>query len=52
MARYKLVCTLGLGDILFQFILSALLTLVTFGLALPFFGYYLLRIIVSRDAPD
>jgi len=45
MVKYKLVCTLDLGDILVQFLLSLLLIAVTFGIAIPFFSYYFVRII-------
>ena len=48
MTKYKLVCTLGLGDILVQFLLWVVLVIVTLGLALPFFWYYFIRIILNH----
>ena len=48
MKRYKLVCTLNIGDILVQTLVWTLLTVVTFGLALPFFAYYFVRLIINR----
>lgn len=48
MVRYKLVCTLGIGDIAVQFLVWLLLVIVTLGLALPFFWYYFIRIIINH----
>ena len=48
MARYRLVCTLGLGSILIQLVLWTLLTLVTLGLAAPFFAYYFVRLLLNH----
>lgn len=48
MNKYKLVCTLDLGDILIQFILWLLLIAITFGIAIPFFGYYFIRLIINH----
>ena len=48
MAKYKLVCTLDLADILIQFLLWLVLIAVTFGIAIPFFGYYFVRIIINH----
>ncbi len=48
MTKYKLVCTLGLGDILVQFLLWLILIIITIGVALPFFGYYFIRIILNH----
>ncbi len=45
--KFKLVSTLGFGDVLLQTIVWILLTLITFGLALPFFGYFFLRKIIT-----
>jgi hypothetical protein len=48
MAKYKLVNTLNLGDVLVQTLIWLLLVLFTFGLALPFFAYYFLRLIINK----
>ena len=48
MKKYKVVCNLNVGDILVQTLAWSLLTVVTFGLALPFFGYYFIRLILNR----
>ena len=48
MRKYKVVCTLNLGDILVQTLVWLLLTVVTLGLALPFFSYYFVRIILNH----
>jgi hypothetical protein len=48
MAKYKLVNTLDLGDVLIQTIIWIALVLVTFGLALPFFIYYFFRLIINK----
>jgi hypothetical protein len=46
--RYRLVCALDFRDVLLQTILWLLLVLVTAGLALPFFAYYFVRLIINR----
>ena len=48
MGRYKVLCTLGVGQILVQMILWTLLTPVTFGLAAPFFAYYFVRLVLNH----
>ena len=48
MKKYKLVCSLNFGDVLVQTIIWIILTVVTFGLALPFFGYYFIRLIINK----
>ncbi len=48
MKKYKLVNTLNFGDVLVQTVLWILLTLVTFGIALPFFGYFFLKLIINK----
>jgi Kef-type K+ transport system membrane component KefB len=48
MAKYRLVNTLNLGDVLVQTIIWLVLVVVTFGLALPFFAYYFLRLIINK----
>jgi hypothetical protein len=39
---------LNFGDVLVQTVLWILLTLVTFGIALPFFGYFFLKLIINK----
>jgi hypothetical protein len=46
--KYKLVNTLNFGDVLVQTVLWILLTLVTFGIALPFFGYFFIKLIINK----
>ena len=48
MNKYKLVCTLDLGDILLQFLLWLILIAITVGLAIPFFAYYFIRLIINH----
>lgn len=48
MKKYKVVCTLNFGHILLQTILWIVLTIITVGIALPFFGYYFIRIILNH----
>lgn len=48
MAKYKLVNTLSFGDVALQTLVWILLTLITFGLALPFFGYFFLKLIINK----
>ena len=48
MTKYKFVCTVGLSDVLVQMIIWIILTVVTFGVALPFFAYYFVRMIINR----
>jgi hypothetical protein len=48
MNKYKLVCTLALGDILIQFLLWLILIAITVGFAIPFFGYYFIRLIINH----
>ncbi len=48
MAKYKLVNTLNIGDVLVQTLVWTILVVVTFGLALPFFIYYFLRLIINK----
>ena len=44
MAKYKMVCTLGLGDILVQFVLWVLLIIITFGFCIA-----VLRVLFHSD---
>lgn len=48
MAKYRLVNTLNLGDVILQTLIWLVLLLITFGLALPFFAYYFLRLIINK----
>ncbi len=48
MTKYKFVCTLGFSDILVQFCVWLVLIVVTLGLAIPFFGYYFIRLIINH----
>jgi hypothetical protein len=46
--RYRLVCSLSSGDVMLQTLLWTLLVIVTVGIALPFFAYYFIRLIINR----
>ena len=48
MAKYKLVNTLNIADVLVQTLVWTILVVVTFGLALPFFTYYFVRLIINK----
>jgi uncharacterized membrane protein YjgN (DUF898 family) len=48
MAKYRLVNTLNVGDVLLQTLVWLVLVVVTFGLALPFFAYYFIRLIINK----
>lgn len=48
MAKYKLVNTLNLGDVIVQTLIWLVIVVVTFGLAFPFFAYYFLRLIINK----
>ena len=48
MKRYRLVCSLSGWDVLLQTLLWTLLVIVTVGIALPFFAYYFVRLIINR----
>ena len=45
--RYKLVSTLGFGDVFVQTLIWLVLILITFGIALPFFAYYFVRLLIN-----
>lgn len=47
-AKYKLVNTLNLGDVILQTLVWIIITVLTCGLALPFFAYYFIRLIINR----
>lgn len=46
--KYKFVCNLGFGDVIRQTILWIALTLLTLGLALPFFAYFFFKLIINN----
>lgn len=48
MKKYKLVCKTPFSAILIQMLLWTLLTLITFGLATPFFIYYMVRMVINH----
>ncbi len=48
MAKYKLVNTLNIGDVMVQTLIWTVLIVVTFGLALPFFSYYFIRLMINK----
>ncbi|WP_150430004.1 DUF6693 family protein [Dechloromonas sp. CZR5] len=48
MKRYKFVCTLDFGDVLVQTLVWIILVVCTFGLALPFFAYFFIRLIINK----
>ena len=47
MDKYRLHSILNFSDILMQTIFWIVLVIVTFGLALPFFAYYFIRLIID-----
>jgi uncharacterized membrane protein YjgN (DUF898 family) len=48
MRRYKVVCTLHFGDVFVQTVAWVVLSVITLGVALPFFAYYFVRLILNR----
>jgi len=48
MTKYKLVNTLNIGDVLVQTLVWLVLVVFTLGLALPFFAYFFLRLIINK----
>ena len=48
MKKYKLVCDLNFGQILVQTLLWIVISVVTLGIALPFFAYYFIKIILNN----
>ena len=48
MKKYKMVCTLHFGDVLLQTLVWVVLIVITFGVALPFFMYFFLRLIINK----
>jgi hypothetical protein len=47
-AKYKLVCKLDFGDVMMQTLIWIVLVMVTLGIALPFFIYFFLRLIIHK----
>ncbi|MFQ5561838.1 MAG: DUF6693 family protein [Nitrospinota bacterium] len=48
MKRYKVVCDINSGSIFFQTVIWVVLSVSTFGLILPFFAYYFVKIILNH----
>jgi hypothetical protein len=48
MKKYKLVCTLDFGDVFAQTLIWLFLCVITLGIALPFFAYFFLRLIINK----
>ena len=48
MKKYKMVCSLDFGDVLVQTLIWIVLVVVTFGIALPFFMYFFVRLIINK----
>lgn len=46
--KYKFVCSLDFGDVLVQTLIWVVLIVCTLGLALPFFAYFFLRLIINK----
>ncbi|MDX1963269.1 MAG: DUF6693 family protein [Pirellulales bacterium] len=46
--RYRFVCTINIWSIVAQTLIWFVLSVLTVGLALPFFGYYFVRIIINH----
>lgn len=45
--KYKFVCNLGFADAFFQTLLWLILIVLTLGLAIPFFIYFFLKLIIN-----
>jgi uncharacterized membrane protein YjgN (DUF898 family) len=45
--KYKLVSTLGFGDVLVQSLIWLVLIVITLGIAVPFFAYYFVRLLIN-----
>ena len=45
--RYKLVSTLDFGDVFVQSLIWLVLIVITLGIALPFFAYYFVRLLIN-----
>ena len=48
MAKYKMVCTLEFIEVLSQVVLWVGLIILTIGIALPFFAYYFVQLIINH----
>lgn len=48
MKKYKFVCALSFEDAMLQILLWVILCVVTIGVAIPFFAYFFLRLIINR----
>jgi uncharacterized membrane protein YjgN (DUF898 family) len=48
MKKYKFVNNLDIGAVLIQTIVWLLISVITFGLASPFFAYYFVRLIINH----
>jgi hypothetical protein len=48
MKKYKMVCTLGFSNVLVQTMIWIVLIVLTLGIALPFFAYFFLRLIINK----
>ncbi len=46
--KYKFVCSLDFGDVLVQTLIWTGLSIITLGLALPFFGYYFVKLVINK----
>jgi hypothetical protein len=47
MKSYRLVSNLNFGDVLIQTLIWLVLIVITLGIALPFFAYYFVRLIIN-----
>lgn len=47
MKKYKFVCTLGIGDVIWQVLAWVLLAVITVGIALPLFPYFFARLLIN-----
>lgn len=48
MKKYKLVCSLDIADVAIQTLIWIAVSVFTFGLALPFFFYFFLKLMINR----
>lgn len=48
MTKYKLVCRVDGGSVLGHAVIWVLLTIITLGIALPFYGYFFFKHIINR----
>ena len=45
--KYKLVSTLGFGEVFLQSLVWLVLIVITLGIAFPFFAYYFFRLLIN-----